>query len=197
MKSNGIRPTPAPTGETSQTLSNCRCLLSREVNARRLTICQPDQLAIPLLLETQAHGGHVKNPIAGIWCWTVATQVAGCPDNRASRRSGLGVSRTPRAWRARKSKTLTADDNNFILMQRLGYESPSRGSRAMHCLCIFARGKYTWPSPHLDHPFGDGGSYRRSEPCFVVGTGLGSSPDTIEFMTKLSLWCHRQRSPLS
>lgn len=107
--------------------------------------------------------------------------------------SGLGVSRTPWPWSAKPSKTLTADDNNFILMQRLGYESPSRGSRAMHCLCSFAREKFTLPIPHLDHPFGDGGSYRRSEPCLVFGTELGSSPYTIEFRTELSLWCHRQR----
>ena len=45
--------------------------------------------------------------------------------------SGLGVSQTPRPWKTKPSKTLTADDNNFVLMQRLGYESPSRGSRAM------------------------------------------------------------------
>lgn len=111
--------------------------------------------------------------------------------------SGLGVSRTPLPWRAEVSKTLTADDNNLFLMQRLGYESPSRGSQAMHCLCIFASKNYAPPIPQPDHPFGDGGSYRRSEPCLVFGTELGSSPYTIEFMTKLSLWCHRQRSPWS
>lgn len=32
---------------------------------------------------------------------------------------------------------------------------------------------------------------------WFFGTELGSSSYTIEFMTKVSLWCHRQRSPLS
>lgn len=69
--------------------------------------------------------------------------------------SGLGVSRTPRAWRAKSSKTLTADDNNFIVMQRLGYESPSRGSKATRTVCAYLHAKtiqyvaYTSPRSSL------------------------------------------------
>ncbi|KAH8757207.1 hypothetical protein F5883DRAFT_159663 [Diaporthe sp. PMI_573] len=82
--------------------------------------------------------------------------------------SGLGVSRTPRPSRTKASKTLTADDNNLIVMQGLGYESPSRESRAMCRLCMLdSREKFTPPMVRFDHPFGDGGSYRRNEPCLV------------------------------
>lgn len=113
--------------------------------------------------------------------------------------SGLGVSRTPRAWRAKSSKTLTADDNNFILMQRLGHESPSRGSKATHCLCMFARKNYTGHRLYLASiiPSAAAGATAEVNLIWSFGTELGSSPYTIEFMTKLSLWCHRQRSPLS
>lgn len=38
---------PASTGKTSQSLSDCRCLSSRGIGACRLTICQPYQLTLP------------------------------------------------------------------------------------------------------------------------------------------------------
>lgn len=188
----------SPNRETLAKLIQLPLCVFAGINACRLTICQADQLAMQ---PETAYGGKwrtAKDPDAGSEGRTVTTQVAvHITEHRGS--SGLGVSRTPRAWRAKSSKTLTADDNNFILMQRLGHESPSRGSEATHCLCIFARENYTVRGLYLTSiiPSATAGATAEVNLVWSFGTELGSSPYTIEFRTKLSLWCHRQRSPLS